>query len=562
MNGYTINYSNTTTNGFINIPVGTYDPSTSLKLIGPNYKGYGEAIAENFLHLLENFSNTVPPANPIEGQLWYDTSNSSAKVLKILDRSNWQPINGIYQQPDIPTRAKLGDLWINTDTIQIKICSGPGPTWITIGTDFTQGNQTGYDNLAILGTDGLEHSVILSYLNGEVITILSKEIFKPQAIIDGFDNLIPGLNFSTKTFDSSIPKVFGIATEASSLRVTSPVSQAISANFFLRKDIPQTLSESLEISNNTGIRIGATTSTFFLQRLGNDGIISSIRRGSNINLSITDLSGVSRTLLAINGGAQAVGIGPGNVNPQYTLDVAGTFKVSGLTTLTNNLFVGTDLFVGSTATISGSMSIAGTSTFGNTIYSRNIEPLNDSSDIGIQSQPFDTAYIRTINTVNTINGTALSANRLTTPTVFSGNGQVKLVSTSTFNGSRDMFFTATVTHKSIDEQQTTSTVSKSYSLAVSNNTDSLFRVTKNDFLADISPGLSSSGMIMTWAGDLVPTGWAFCDGATYNQSGIYNSLYSVIGIKYGSTAPGTFQVPNLPSLTATGPVPLKYIIRI
>ena len=30
---------------------------TDLKFIGKGYAGYGEVIAENFLHLLENFSN-------------------------------------------------------------------------------------------------------------------------------------------------------------------------------------------------------------------------------------------------------------------------------------------------------------------------------------------------------------------------------------------------------------------------------------------------------------------------------------------------------------------------
>ena len=69
-------------------------------------------------------------------------------------------------------------------------------------------------------------------------------------------------------------------------------------------------------------------------------------------------------------------------------------------------------------------------------------------------------------------------------------------------------------------------------------------------------------MIIPWAGDVVPTGWALCNGATYTQSGTYNSLFSVIGTRYGSTAPGTFQVPNLPPLTATGPVTINYIIRI
>ena len=44
---------------------------TDLKFVGKGYSGYGESIAENFLHLLENFSNTSAPSKPIKGQLWY-----------------------------------------------------------------------------------------------------------------------------------------------------------------------------------------------------------------------------------------------------------------------------------------------------------------------------------------------------------------------------------------------------------------------------------------------------------------------------------------------------------
>jgi hypothetical protein len=180
----TINFSNTAQNGSIFIADGTMDPiSTSLTFVGRNAAGYGKPIAQNFLYLLENFSNSTAPANPVEGQLWYDTSNSSAKVLRILDQSTWQPVNGIYQQANEPTTAKLGDVWVNTITLQIKICSGPGPTWVTIGSDFTQGNQTGYDNTSIKGTDGVDHSVKLSYLNGEVLTILAKESFKHLLVI-------------------------------------------------------------------------------------------------------------------------------------------------------------------------------------------------------------------------------------------------------------------------------------------------------------------------------------------------------------------------------------------
>jgi hypothetical protein len=561
MNGYTIDFSNRTENGSIEIASGTIDRiSTSLSLLGPNAPGYGSTVAQNFLHLLENFSNSTAPANPVEGQLWYDTSNSSAKVLRILDESTWQPINGIYQQADEPTTAKLGDIWVNTITMQIKICSAPGPTWVTIGSDFTQGNQTGYDNVAIKGTDGVDHSVIISYLNGEVLTVLAKESFKPLSVIEGFDNLIPGLNFSSKVFDSTVAKVYGIATEASALRVTVPVSQTVSSNFFLRKDIPQSLKESLVIDNNTGLRIGATSSTFLLQKSTNDGVISSISPGSQIRLSITDTAGVPQALLTLDGGTQKIGIGSGNITPASTLDVKGTLRVSEATTLTSSLIIGKELIANSTATITGPLTVTGTSTFVGTVYSRNITPVDNSSNLGSSSLRYDTVYATTID-ASAVNGTATSANRLSSPRNFNLTGQVESA-TVTFNGTQAVTFSTTATHKIVNDQLSTSTVSGSYCLAVTNGVDTLYKVTKTNFLADIAPGLASSGMIISWAGDTIPAGWALCNGASYNQSGTYNSLFSVIGIKYGSTAPGTFQVPDLTPLTATGSITINYIIRI
>lgn len=561
MNGYTIDFSNRIENGSISIAPGTIDrTSTSLGLLGPNAPGYGSTVAQNFLHLLENFSNSTAPSNPVEGQLWYDTSDSSAKILRILDESTWQPVNGIYQQANEPTTAKLGDVWVNTITLQIKICSGPGPTWVTIGSDFTQGNQTGYDNTSIKGTDGVDHSVILSYLNGEVLTILAKESFKPLSVIEGFDNLIPGLNFSSKAFDSTVAKVYGIATEASALKVTVPVSQTVSSNSFLRKDIPQSLKESLVIDNNIGLRIGATTSTFLLQKSDNDGSISSISPGSKIKLSITDTNGVSQALLTLDGGTKKIGIGSGNINPEYTLDVMGNMRVSEATTLTSSLSIGKELIANSTATIGGRLTVTDTSTFIGTIFSRSIIPTNGFSNLGSNSTRYDTIYANTID-ASAVNGTATSANRLSSPRNFNLTGQVESTTVS-FNGTQAVTFFTTATHKLINEQVSTSTVGASYCLAVTNGSDTLYKVTKTDFLADIVPGTSSSGMIMSWAGDTIPTGWALCDGATYNQSGTYNSLFSVIGIKYGSTAPGTFQVPNLTPLTATGSITINYIIRI
>lgn len=66
-----------TSNGLVfPTAAGALDPSasgaaTSLLFYGKGHPNYGERIEENFLHLLETFSGSIAPANPVSGQLWY-----------------------------------------------------------------------------------------------------------------------------------------------------------------------------------------------------------------------------------------------------------------------------------------------------------------------------------------------------------------------------------------------------------------------------------------------------------------------------------------------------------
>lgn len=63
------------------IPDGTINTtSTSIGLPGRNYAGYGQTLDTNFVHQLENFADTTPPSNPLRGQLWYNTNNSTLYV--------------------------------------------------------------------------------------------------------------------------------------------------------------------------------------------------------------------------------------------------------------------------------------------------------------------------------------------------------------------------------------------------------------------------------------------------------------------------------------------------
>jgi hypothetical protein len=62
--------------------------STSLGLPGRNFAGWGQPFDTNFVRLTENFASNNPPANPIRGQLWFNTSNSTLLVCPADGQTN------------------------------------------------------------------------------------------------------------------------------------------------------------------------------------------------------------------------------------------------------------------------------------------------------------------------------------------------------------------------------------------------------------------------------------------------------------------------------------------
>lgn len=64
--------------------------STSLGLPGRNFAGWGQPYDTNFVHVVENFAGTTPPPNPLRGQLWFNTNNSTLFVCPADGQSNAQ----------------------------------------------------------------------------------------------------------------------------------------------------------------------------------------------------------------------------------------------------------------------------------------------------------------------------------------------------------------------------------------------------------------------------------------------------------------------------------------
>ena len=113
---YTINHYNGTF--LANIADGDLDStSTSLKLAGRNYVGYGEHLNENQLALLENFAGSSSPSNPVPGQVWY---NSSAKTLSVYTGSTYSSLANTTNLTDTASTL-LAQLQSNINTVNTNI---------------------------------------------------------------------------------------------------------------------------------------------------------------------------------------------------------------------------------------------------------------------------------------------------------------------------------------------------------------------------------------------------------------------------------------------------------
>jgi hypothetical protein len=77
------------------------------------------------------------------------------------------------------------------------------------------------------------------------------------------------------------------------------------------------------------------------------------------------------------------------------------------------------------------------------------------------------------------------------------------------------------------------------------STDLSGDVTITTALNGIVPPGVPPGTIIMYAVNSVPAGYVACNGATYNRTGAYASLFAAIGTTYGAPSSTTFQVPDL-----------------
>lgn len=315
-------YTITTTAGtaIATVTDGTVNTTaTNLTLIGKNYAGYGVFLNENYIKLLENFSNGSAPSTPLKGQLWYDATNS---VLKVYNGTQWKPISSSATGGTAPTGPVIGDLWWDTANAQLKVWSGS--TWVIVGPAYTSTSGTSGGLVeTILDNVSGSHVVVRFYVSNTTVGIISKDAsFTPLTSIPGFSTIKPGFNLvSSSTITGA--QFTGDASNALTLN-------GLTSGQFLRSDTNISTNYTLDVVNNTGLTVGGS-SDFNIGVSG--GIVKLTSTVNNADLDIVVNKGGTLTqAVAIDGSTGSVTV-PGAFSVGTNATVTGTLGVTGTTSL-------------------------------------------------------------------------------------------------------------------------------------------------------------------------------------------------------------------------------------
>jgi|688.fasta_scaffold09151_5 hypothetical protein len=254
---YIISKSNGTA---ITVLDGTKDTtSTSITLLGRLSQNYGDQTNENFLHILENFALTTSPANPIAGQLWYDTGLDN---IKVYTGTNWI-IVGSNIQGNV---ALTGNLFVGPNSFQIQDLGN-----VTMTNSVNNGNISFYANVAGTNTQTL-------YINGST------------GLLEIAGNAVADFGIPTKVYvDSLLDQI----TASLDSTYTANIA-AINANLVVRTQTDNELLNKITAAN-AEILNRATVSSV---NLINSDLSSAIT--SNLTVALNTITAANASMVSAN----------------------------------------------------------------------------------------------------------------------------------------------------------------------------------------------------------------------------------------------------------------------
>jgi len=306
--------------------------STNLTLVGRGYRGYGEVFNENFIKLLENFSNTAAPSNPLTGQLWWDSANNQ---LKIYTGVEWKSTGEPFIQSTQPIGLAAGDFWFNNSDDQLYFFDGGGDP-LLIGPSFTKNQgKTGFFVETIKSITEVEITIAKLYINNEEVGLFSNIEFTP-AVVARIPALVSASNPNGiifkgfNVYDKVNFKFIGTAESTSNLATTD--GQLLNADQFIRSDIDSLTTGRLEIRNTNGLIFSNTTNTIMSMRpQGANFFIENPISNSDLALRVVSGANLGNLTNAVYIDASEGRVGIMNIDrlPLYTLDVEGDTRITG-----------------------------------------------------------------------------------------------------------------------------------------------------------------------------------------------------------------------------------------
>lgn len=297
------------------------DLSSDLTLIGKNYSGFGESINENFVKLLENFSNTAAPEHPVRGQIWFDVTESK---LKVYNGNGFVPVSSATIATTQPLNLGVGDLWFNSTDKQLYFYDGTNT--ILLGPDYSV--SQGLSGLRVSNIlDSLNQNRVVTFLynNGVLLGIFSKDAFTPKIPIEGFTgSIIPGFNAGSLAglkFDVTV-------TDSDALG-------GAAASSYVRNDTSNIINGQLILTSNLGLIIGDANQGQFLVQTG-DLTVANIASNKDITLIVRkDVN--PENAIKIRSATRVVDIYEGYADSQ--VEIGGSAVVSGDLTVRGSLTI-------------------------------------------------------------------------------------------------------------------------------------------------------------------------------------------------------------------------------
>lgn len=334
------------TNGdlLIDLTDGIIDTSsTDITLVGRNYKGFGEYINENFVAMLENFAATSAPANPLEGQLWYDTQEQR---LKIYNGTNFKVAGGPIISAGQPQNLTGGDLWIDNE--QNKLYFFDGTDLVLVGPQYNsvQG-KTSFEAVTMVDTSNQTRVVLALYIAGVLAGIYSSA-----------NEFTPRLNYNISPYPTNTPikrgfnpvsvefKYQGTATSAEALQ--SSTGQIFTPADFVRSNerdsdnnvVNQEMDGGLFVKGAAGLEVGYGANRYAAFKTVDLGTLSVIDINQlNYDFAIRVRSG-SDFIDAVRVDSSTGRVGIFTNTPEEVLDVNGNARINGNINVIGDLSVG------------------------------------------------------------------------------------------------------------------------------------------------------------------------------------------------------------------------------